>query len=151
MRQPIGIKGHQYEGYEARDVPKELPRGEENDERKSQSQQTRCQPHPKHQAPGGAIIAGVPITPRQVGFDLEFAVLQLWDPQILPGDRGCGQQFRERRVLGVQAVVAGLPHHVPGEHVIGLVKGQRLAVYHHRHMHCLECQQDTNRHPHPSR
>jgi hypothetical protein len=64
----------------------------------------------------------------EVGLGFEEAVLEGRDGEVEREEWEGGEEFDERRVLGIEAEVVGLPGLIAGEDVVVLVPGEGLAV-----------------------
>ena len=128
VSEDVGIERDQSERREGGPVTEVLAGGKENNERKGEGEETGGQAHLEDDLIAIAVVAGEPLAAVEVGFDFEFAVLERWNPERTADQRRGGKQLGEGRVFGVEAVVAGVPHHVAGEAVIAFVKGGRFTM-----------------------
>src|SRR5271154_1818250 len=94
-----------------------------------------------------AIITFQKITPIPVRLCLEHSLLQRRHPKLLLQQGHCRHQLHQRRMLGIQTVVAAMPHHVAGETMIALIEGERLAMNDDRNQDHLQEDQSTCKEP----
>jgi len=147
MRQNIRIEDHKSEREKPGHIPKPLSCRKEHNQAKPYRKQLHAGPHPKYQMLTSPIVPGQPVTAPQVRFSLKIPALQRWYPQAVPQRWQRGKQLRQRRMFGVQSIVAGLPHHVPGKHMVVLIKGQRLPMDDRQSQSGLQQEQNNNYRP----
>ncbi len=149
MSQYVGIKDHKRKRNKSGSLPKPLQRCKKHHQAKRHREQFHTRPHPKDQSLTGPIVPCQPVTSTQVRFGLEVSALQRRYPQVLPQGGQGRKQLRQRRMLGVQAIVARLPHHVPGKHVVVLIKRERLPMDDGQSQRGLYQKQNNNYRPKP--
>ncbi len=130
--QHVRIERHQRQRSEPRPVAERLPRRHENQQRKQQREHPGSHAHLKHKLIPVAVVVRQPFAAVDIRLGLEAAILLLRDPQRPPQCRQGCDQLRQRRMLRVQPVVARMPHHVAGKHVVAFIECGRLAMHHQR-------------------
>ena len=149
MSQDVGVEADQRHGNEPGSGAEPLARGKENQKRKRQREQPGSEPHAEKQALAWTVVAGQKVAAVEVGLRFEIAAFERWNPQVSAQQRQRGQHLYQRRMFGVEAVIAGVQHHVAGEDVVVFIKRERLAMNHKRHLRCLHGQQGNHCDPSP--
>jgi hypothetical protein len=68
-------------------------------------------------------------------------------PKLLLQQRHCRHQLHQRRMLGIQTVVAAMPHHVTGENMVALIERERIAMNDDRNQEHLQDDQSACKGP----
>jgi hypothetical protein len=120
----VGVEDYEEQGEEAGTGAEPLLPGEKDDEREGQCEQTSAESHAEDEVLGGTVVAGEEVAAVEIGFGFELAVLERRYPEISAEKRECGEKLDEGRVLWIEAVVAGMQHHVAGKDVVVFVEGE---------------------------
>jgi len=145
VRHDVWVENDEGKRDERSGVAEPGTRGEEDHEGQTPGEQSCGETHAEDEALAGAIVAREPVAAVEIGFGLKFAALKGRDPELLVQRGNGGEQLDQRRMLGIEAVVAGLPHHVSREHVIAFIPRERLAMDHDGDERCLDGEKDENR------
>ena len=127
-----GVEDEQGHRQQARAGAKHLAARQEEEAGEQQGEDADGHVDAEEEGIGGIVAAVAGIVAEEefpaavVGLGFEEAALAGRDFEVEREERQGGDEFHERRVLGVQAVLAVLPVHVAGEDVVAFVPAWRL-------------------------